>query len=274
MSTATTFIAPTDFIDGDDAHRPCMPPPEAFGFSTFDGVVVFANIERARLTNILPGGLTLARNARHPEVHPILHLAGLQKDTGSSVVGGSPVWSGMDYREFILFIPFVLHANSTQWHNFVVRMYLDNDIARAIGELFAYRKVTGFVAFDKENIVRFDVTDADGDSVFRSKDPAIRGGFSGNASDAQARLPNFSEIVRILAMPVLGVDPSNGARRCSYFDLGLDKAKITSIGSTFRYAPKFDRDLASESRASVPDGAILLEAVRWTLQFPPGECLG
>ncbi len=36
-------------------------------------------------------------------------------------------------RESILLIPFVQHTNGPRWHAFVVRIYLDNEIAETLG---------------------------------------------------------------------------------------------------------------------------------------------
>lgn len=273
MTGSTTFIAPGDFTEGidDAAHRPKRPPAQSIGFSTFEGLVVFANVDRRTLEALLPTGLALASNGKHPGLHPVLHIAGQQSNTGAEE--GGVTFPGVDYREFILLVPFVLHDNSSQWHNFVVRMYLDNEIAKEIGKLFAYRKLTGFTDLTVGSIVRIGVMDEAGNQLFLSQDPRIRGGFSGSAADALARLPNFPDIVRILGMPMLGVDPKTEARECSYFDLGFDKATITAITSEFQYFKDFrPPQLAPDLRTSVADGAIRVEGVSWRLQFPPGEC--
>jgi hypothetical protein len=266
-----TFIASAAF-DGDDAHRPKMPTPCSFGYSTFKGVVVFANVERARLVPMLPTELTLAHNTSLRDLHPILHIAGLQDDTGWSYAGG-PKIPDEPYREFILLIPFVLHSRTTQWQNFVVHMYLDHQIAMEIGKFFAYRKTIGMVDFDPTHIRSFEVQNDSGEGAFSSDDVPVAGGFVGNAAQARTAMANFSEMVKILGMPVLGVRPEDGVLICSYFDLGFDAARITAIDSNFTYDAGFDPpNLAPERRPSEPGAAILIENLTWKLQFPPREC--
>ena len=128
----SSFIAPDDF-EGDDRHPPRGPPPTGVGHSVFTGFVVFTNVERAVVTPLLAPGLCLAETKKHLAFHPIVHIVGQQQQTGWSFGSGREHEVDQPYGEFILIVPFVLQPPGTQWHNFVVRMYLESAIAKELG---------------------------------------------------------------------------------------------------------------------------------------------
>ena len=266
------FMQISEF-SGDDLDRPVLPPPLTFGHSKFRGVVAFTNVDRALVQSMLPAGLTLAPNTAIPNDHPILHIAGEQGQTAWSFPNGQVHRVDAPYQEFILMVPFTLQAGSSQWHNYVVRMYLDHDVAQEIGELFAYRKVIGFVQLDPAHMRRCRVMNENGKQTFRSTDRPIKGGFRGPAKNARGTIGTFDDITQVLAMPVLGVNPATGEVVCSYFALDFAQATVTAVASQASYTTAFlPGTLAGTPRTTVPSGAILVGNVAWKLQYPPRSC--
>ncbi len=264
---------PIDEFQGDDDHRPDLPAPFTFGHSHFKGIVAFTNVDQDLVTAMLPPGLALASNTARPALHPILHIAGVQGQTAWSFANGEVHRVDAPYQEFILMVPFTLRPGSSQWHNYVVRMYLDHDIAQEIGELFAYRKVIGFVQLDPAHMRRCRVMNENGRQTFRSTDRPVPGGFRGPTQNARTTLDTFDDIVQVLAMPVLGVNPATGEVICSYFELDFAQASVTAAASQASYTSAFlPGTLAGTVRDTVPGGALLVDDVAWKLQYPPLSC--
>jgi hypothetical protein len=235
--------------------------------------VAFANIDRELAKELLPDGLSLADGAA--TLHPIVQFAGVQENTGVTDDNGNTYYSYQPYREFILAIPFVMHPFSQQWHNYVVHMYLESDLATLLGKFFAYRKSIGFVRLDPDNIASVRVDKAAGPTVFTGTCPDNFDGFSGTDAEAVTGLANYTEMKDILAMPMLGVnpDPLNPMRAFSRFVWDVSAATITETAWTIKYTSQFDPpDLAGMSIASTPGGAVVLENVKWNLAFPPLRC--
>ena len=269
-SDASSFIAPGDFTEGDDEHPPTGEPPQGVGHSRFTGFIVFTNVARAIVTDLLPKGLRLACNSKHPGFHPILHIVGEQGDTGWSFGSGPEHHVDQPYNEFILLVPFVLQPPSMEWHNFVVRIYLNSKIAKELGKLFAYRKKIGFVDFDATH-PRSSSLLVKGNLAFSSDDQP--GGSAWSDREAETAFPNYPEMKRIMRMPVLGVDPKSSTRVCSFFKWNFDAATIMALESAPEYASGFNPPrLVGETLNRVDNGAMLVTGLKWTLALPPLPC--
>lgn len=247
------FIPPSDF-DGDDNHRPVSPVKLGGGQAVYNGQIVFANMSRKDVESLLPLKLTLANNhGPYPDAHPVFHLHGMQTQTGW-IINGQKQPVGSDYGEFMLLIPFVQIGGGPQWYNFVVRMYLNDLGAVALGIDFGYRKEFAFV-----NVLpaTFDVT-------LLTLAPAFH-----SAHQAQARpLPNWPAMQSILSMPILGVDPGTSAKLGSYFRLDYTDATVGPIDCSHSYKPAFTPPMPASAMTNAKDGAVDVSGVVWQIDFP------
>lgn len=268
-SAATApFLGPDDFEgefeprDGDAAWG---------GEAIYLGRVVFLHLARTEVAKVLPSGLQLAANesASLPDLHPVILLFGHQTETKLVY----PFWTpeaGDDYNELILLVPFVQRLNHLRWHNYVVRMYLDDDLAIQLGnDYYGLRKQK---AVFEETATRFAVTR---DLIERFEFlPTATGAWMSDPA-AEASLANYPEMKQIAAMPVIG-RPSWTEFICSYFEWDFAGTQVRAISGTSEFLQPFDNGMdawvALGPVANVTDGAWQLENFRWRIAFPPFPC--
>lgn len=269
MATSV-FLPPSDF-DGDDNHRPPPVKPLGGGRAIFNGEMVFANVARTDAESLLPQGANLALAANqgtHPDSHPVIQLHGKQTKT-AWIIDGQQVPIGNDYGELMLLIPFVQIGASPQWHNFVVRMYLEDAGAVAIGYYFGYRK----------RLARVDIAPG-GCAVSLGLNPfnplqlteVFTSSHQMNTSAQAKQLPNWADMRTIMAMPMLGMDELTRIQYCSYFELDFGKAIVEPIDSTQQYLPGFDPAIPMAATLSVAEGAVTMQDVEWRIAYPALQC--
>jgi len=255
-----SFLSPSDF-DGNDSNRPVSGDPLGGGSAIYNGQIAFANMNRADAQALLPNkaDIKLATNiGAHPAVHPVLHLHGKQTQT-AWVINGNHVPVGNDYGEFMLLIPFVQIGGSSQWFNFVVRMYLNDPGAVVLGKDFGYRKQLAFVDVLASS---FDVRLMDLLNPFNPR-PAFHAVHAPNAGT-----PDWPAMEAILSMPILGIDELTGVRLCSYFRLDFTAATIDPIDCTDSYKPAFEPAMNALPMTNVKDGAVDVVGLTWQIDFP------
>ncbi len=134
------FLGPQDFSG---TYTPKCGTATAGGEATYHGNLVFTNLDRPLVQAVLPPELKLAPNSAAPGLHPVIYLYGRPTDT-KWIVADTPILIGPNYQELMLLVPFVQESTGSMWHNYVVRMYLDDANAIWIGNLFfAYAKEWG-----------------------------------------------------------------------------------------------------------------------------------
>jgi len=109
--------------------------------STFDGELLFANLLREIVELVVPNELRLAKNTKAPWLHPVALIQAHHADCWWDLPFVIPRDVDdtrapeciLDYQELILLIPFVQCAPDDRWHNYAVRMYLDNEYAIVVG---------------------------------------------------------------------------------------------------------------------------------------------
>lgn len=274
-SAATApFLGPDDFEgefeprDGDAAWG---------GEAIYLGRVVFLHLARTEVAKVLPSGLQLAANesASLPDLHPVILLFGHQTETKLVY----PFWTpeaGDDYNELILLVPFVQRLNHLRWHNYVVRMYLDNDDAIQIGNLyygyFKQRAVLTEVA-PTVTLSELDVTRSL-QTVFEWTAQNPSGGFVPSTS-AMATLDNYQDAIEIMSMPLLGT-LFGTAYICSYWDWNLQNADVRSIKVTSRFLQPPRAGTASWVSqgpvASDEKFAFEIRGLVWQMAFPALPC--
>jgi hypothetical protein len=267
---ANVFLPPSDF-SGNDNH-PTLTKVLGRGEATFDGEIVFANVARSDAASLLPPGVNLALAPNiggYPDTHPVIHMHGKQRNT-SWIIDGQHVPIGNDYGEMMLLIPFVQIGNAAQWHDFVVRMYLEDPGAVALGAYFGYRKRLARLNLAAHSCEVLLYPNVFNPKVMQKIFTATHQSVTGTATQA---LPNWSDMVRILAMPILGVDEFTKQKYCSYFQLDFSAATKTPIECSHEYLPGFEPAFPAPGPMSgVPDGAVGVTNVKWRIDFPAMPC--
>ncbi|VTU28690.1 Acetoacetate decarboxylase (ADC) [Variovorax sp. PBL-H6] len=286
---ADVFSRPTDFVGTYDPR----PGPTWTGLqSTYSGTVVVTMIDREIVKKMLPDGLSLARlkpsvTGAAASKHPVVHLIGDQREP-STLFWGYPTQVGTGYEEMILLIPFVVRGPlGDRWHNYVPRMYLNNQTAVDGGnEFFGYAKeLANLGRTENPGATTHTVSSPDLATTWFVDDidtPAQWGSMPGVAST----LARWNDIRSILEMPFLGLRPADvlapaGIKRsalliCSYWELSYSNAMLAPTKSRHRIVTKF-RDgmedwVALGTLSSAQGGAVSMRDVRWRLAMPPQGC--
>lgn len=273
--TATRFPGPGDFVG---SYDPRTADVRDGGQSTYNGSIAVTLLERSLVEQVLPGDLSLARRADSGSTHPVIHLFGHQRDL-MLVQGGNPQPAGADdYQEMILLIPFVVRGSGTKWHSFVVRMYLDDAAAVALGNaVYAYAKLLAQLTESgpAENLTL---------QVLLLSEPFFEGNVkqagpwrsSGNAS---ATLPRWSDVQEIFSMPLVGADVVLGTVVrvvCSYWEWDYAAAEVAPATSQHQFLQPFREGTQDWPQlgllSSAPDGAFAIRGLRWRLAEQPPPC--
>lgn len=258
------FLGTADFA-GDDTHRPSRPSSAGRGLATYRGQIFFTHLPRATVSGLLTPGLQLAQNlSAFPGVHPVLQLQGLQTNT-SWVLNGIAQGVGPHYTELILMVPFVQKGTSPQWHNFVVRMLLDDDGAIAVGNLhYGYAKARG--TFEDARPASFGATVGGIPAFWSGFQPT---GPARPSPQAEVDIPNYTTLQAILDMPVIGLFWTRLSYVCSSFDFDYSNATVAPIACEHRYLGAFTPGMPGGTFASIPDGAVDVDGLVWRVEFPP-----
>jgi hypothetical protein len=239
---------------------------------------VFANLPLAVVKQVLPPELELAsrKTAQLPGLHPILLMYGYQLDT-KWVLPWGPVPTTVDYKELILLIPFVQGVGGAgKWHNYVVRMYLDNDLPIFLGNAYYgyYKERAAFVdpgTATPLKVLRQYSLDMFGWTLSASGVPVPH-------LQALGTVENYQDALEIIGMPILGTMENLGnAHTCAFWDWDMQDATVRHVDATFGFLRPF--------RSSGMDGWVTLGMlnsgsksafeilhVKWSLAFPPREC--
>jgi hypothetical protein len=266
LSTAP-FLGPRNFVG---TYVPKSTPATTGGDATYQGNIVFTNLDRTLVQAILPPEFTLAQNSAAPALHPVIYLYGHPTNT-SWIVGDTPIVIGPNYQELMLLIPFVQKSPGTRWHTYVVRMYLDDWNAIGIGNVFfAYAKRWG-TSTESVTTTGIEVTEfAEGQTKFHAM-LQTTGSWQSDAH-AEAAIPNYAAIKTILTMPVVGRH-SSGQLVCSYFELTYTNATVAPAQSTHEFRAPFVDGMsgwvALGSLLSVANGAVMVRNVNWRIALPP-----
>lgn len=280
LAAACASPAPTpapgtaDFYGPADFQGTFKPGPKwgAAAQTKYRGWIVVANLPADAVDDVLPEALELAPPKVTSTTHPVMILMGYQKD--GSMVGpfGGTLPVGVDYREFVLLIPFVRHVAKESLHTYVVRMFLDDSQATNGGNLYyGYRK----------QMASFEIETSGGDTNFDVKQFTTqmfsaeikpRGDFK-DFSDAVAGFANLADAVEILEMPIIGTI-EHGSKNffvCSYFDMRFGWADVRQVDSTQNFEQPYQAGMSSWVGTvwpSVTDGAFEVKKLRWRLRLP------
>ena len=264
LSTAP-FLGPRDFAG---TYVPKATPATIGGNATYNGNIVFTNLDRTLVEAVLPADLKLAQNSVSPALHPVMYLYGRPSNT-SWIVAGTPILIGPNYQELMLVIPFVQERNGTHWHNYVVRMYLDDWNAIVIGNVFfGYAKLWGTSQESGADVTEFD---QGGTSKFHATILA-----TGPWQPERASRNVAAELRRDT------VDSRDAHRRlelvtgqlvCSYFELDYTNATVAPVQSTHEFVSPFVPGMAGwvalGTLSSVANGAVAVRNVNWRIEQPP-----
>ena len=261
--SSTSFLGPGDFL-GTFVRRAVN--ATVFGQATYHGNIVFTNLEREVVQAALPPGLRLAQNSAAPASHPIICLYGHPTNT-QWTIENTPILIGEDYQELMLLVPFVQIDAGRNWHNYVVRMYLDDWNAIYIGNLFfAYAKEWG-TSLESGN----EIVESVGSIRYFRADIRRTGAWE-TSVNAERTLQHYKTIQSILDMPIVGRGPF-GNMICSYFELNYQDALVAPADSHHAFLQPFKPGMESwvalGDLSSVPEGAIAIRDLNWRIKQPP-----
>jgi hypothetical protein len=243
------------------------------GQATYEGAMFVTTLESTLVAKALPTGLRLAAHADPAATrHPVIVMIGKQDDL-CWVRNGSPIKSGIPpYTELILLIPYTVSTSGTKWHNYAVRMYLDNPNAVVVGDaIYAYAKQLAFFVIQSTKtkvLLQF------GAPVFECD--VVPTGPSVSGAPGSPLPAGFGEIQEIFRMPLVGyfeitppVQPPDFPFSCSYFEWDYTHAQVTPASSLFSFTKEFKPGMqgwvALGQLANTPDGAFRLSGLRWRL---------
>jgi len=270
---STPFLPPDAFLGG--PFIPKSGQTNTGGRATYRGYIVFTNLDRELVRQIVPPTLELAENRVSPGVHPIMYIYGFPEDT-SWIIDGETYLEGTNYEETMLLVPFVHGPDGSLWHTHVVRMYLTNAVAIWIGnEYFAYAKRPGkFQSTDIDRTTAFQMAAYDNNNTkkFRTE-IAFTGGWRPSA-DAETSIPNYRAIQTMLAMPLVGQRSCCRALVCSYFEMDYTKTIVAPVTSFHEFVhpfvPEMSTSWMNQGRlSSVVNGAVAVERLEWLIDEHP-----
>jgi hypothetical protein len=270
---SNALLGPDDF---DATWQAKAAPAKSYGQSTYDGTIAFANVDRNVVQSVLPNGLALATSKANLPCHAVLILFGHQADLRVVPEEFGEILSAgrgppMPYTEMMVLVPFVQKAGSGNMHTFVVRMFLNNQTAQFIGNIF--------YGYAKE-----PATFADTSPDFAAIEPSeTMPSFTATVLNAgtwtpfnSSTIPNLAQIVKILAMPLVGIRPFMiPPEQCSYFEFNYDMANVRPVDVDSEYRMPFANGTASWPLLGVihsaPSRAIQINQVIWRIEFdfPP-----
>lgn len=266
------FLDKTDFAG---SYRPSKRRASWGGESEYSGQLIFTNLTRDAVENVLPSDLELAVNtsAAFAHLHPVILMLGTQANTAWLFPWGSPA-VGQNYQELILLVPFVQKTGKSRWHNYVVKMYLNDFVATVLGnQFYGYQKqMAAFDAIGNDFNVYLQ-----GIQMFESEAAPVDPWTP--YATALPTFNNLSDALEIVSMPILGtlVLVPTKPYTCSYFEWDMTAAEIRKMSSSHDYnkpfvAPQMDPWVALGTLTSVSDGAFEVRKVQWRLAFPAKAC--
>jgi hypothetical protein len=248
------------------------------GLATYRGNIVFTNLDRGLVETILPreAGLSLAprvQKSAAPESHPVLYLYGHPENT-RWIIDNETVMQGESYRELMLVVPFVQRQGGPRWHNYVVRMYLNNGVAIWIGNKhYGYAKEFGTLYEKNVDLWTAELRTFDSDDVLMFHAQSKRTGSWRPSAQAKAEIPNYASIQTILAMPVVGRHETRGLI-CSYFELDDKHARVAPVESIHQFFHCFVPEMSDAwmelgRLSNVVNGAVAVQGLEWRINYPP-----
>ncbi len=243
-----------DFIGPDDvngSYHDAGSQPDIGGSTDYDGHIVFTNLTRTVVDDVLPDDLKLAANSEQPAQHPVALIFGDQTNLTWTLPGGFQMTFPGGYNELILFIPFVQKDGTGPMHNYVVGMYLDwLDGVTGGNWFFGYRKE---LATFSEATINLGSATVDTLNIQRLGADRFQASMTGSGpwlTDSQARvtLPNYPAMQEIFRMPMLGtkIAPSGEAYYvCSYFLFDWQNTSIRPARVDHAYTGEFTTGMTS-----------------------------
>jgi len=281
------FWGPADFKG---SWLSAVPLPPINAQTKYNGDIVFADLPRSVVQEVLPADLKLADNTTNTTNgtsgnHPVILIFGVQTHLSSIW----PLITGVlpDYNELILLIPFVVQKTGGQnyWQNYAVRMYLDWDGGVYGGNfLYGYRKEKAVLVRTvpsptppdiNEQVSQVDRVSGAVTSRFVA-DVTSQSVWMDDAT-AENSLANYDAMKLIFTMPILGTlvapnDPSTTAYICSYFLWDFTSANVRRETTTFQFVtnfvPNMDHWVALGQLTNTKDGGFGAYQFTWQLTYP------
>jgi len=270
--TTPGFLGPADFAGSYDKLGY---PVFMGGQSSFDGEIVFTNLPRTVVEDVLPTDLQLATNTAQPTKHPVILAFGLQHNLKWVFPGGWSIGLDKEYNELMVIIPFVQKQGKQKWHNYVMRMYLDWPWAINTGNTyFGFRKEeAAFLRAVLPSPADYELSLTKNDASLWNGKVTGLAAWMDNTS-AKASLANYAAMREIFKMPMLGTlslaigDPYV----CSFFDWRLADSQLRRSEVDYRFQANFVPNMAAWVAAGVltntDDGGFGVKRLQWRMTSP------
>lgn len=274
---AETFLSSAHF-SGSFTPAPTVAPIFG-GKSTYDGAVVFTNLDRSIVAAALPDDLQLAPNISDtPGKHPVIFIISHHANMDFLIPGPDPPYPNA-YEELILLIPFVQHEAGTKWHTLVERMYLNDLIAISTGNLY-YGYAKQFGTFERQDSdlapVNFKVRKTG--TPYFSAQLELKGPWVTGVS-AETAFANFTRMQEIFTMPLIGRNAGAWPLLeyvCSYFQWDFSTAFVRPVKSRHEFLQPFTAASGAWATlgelASVKNGAVAIRNMEFRIFYPAFPC--
>lgn len=261
------------FLGEDDFHGHAVPaggPVPAGGLqATYTGAMMFTNVDKGLVSQLLPSGFELAprKTSKLLNKHPVVLLFGDQTDGALVLSATTSQPTGIHYSEAIFAIPFVQKRDASGgWHTYIVRMYLDNAAAVAGGIPYGYQKELRSIEW-KGSYAR--IWSSLGSDVLEGNFAWGAKWYSGSA--ALQMIPNFRDMVNIMTTEILG---HNGILAiCSHWEWNLDFARVAKAKTSYDMLQAFRGDMGAwpglSPFESTSKSAVVVRGIRWRLKSIP-----
>ena len=201
--TNVPFPGPSGF---QGSFVPAPGPVMNGGQADYSGTAVVTMLDRNLVNSVLPAGASLAPTTTPSSMHPVIYLIGHQGHL-SGVTNGQPYPTALaGYREMSLLIPFVFLNGGTDWHNYVVRMYIPPDAPIEIlggNVCCGYHKIPALLDYQETgSVLNHHVQTLD--LLPRFTDTITLQGPYVSAGQAGATVPRLADLQTIFKMPILG----------------------------------------------------------------------
>ena len=259
-ASTSPFPGPKDFQGG---FVPA-PGPVVNGLQAdYSGTLVVLMLDRNLVQSVLPQGASLAPTKTPSTQHPVIYLIGTQNNPlGVQNGQPTPIPGAMTYKEMSLLVPFVVLNNGANWHNLVVRMFLDNGVAVWGGNACcAYQKFPAMLDYQNQGNQSTHTISLLGTTLFQDQE-ALNSAFVPPWN--VGRPPRFPALRKIFEMPILGYQSFFGYTQylCTYWEWNFNNAQIASASSQFQFttpsAPGIQGWTALGSLTNAPNGAVAI----------------
>jgi hypothetical protein len=269
---ALSVPGPDDFVG---SYNPRASDAQEGGQATYDGSINVTMLDRNLVEKVLPVDFRLAQRKDGGLMHPVIHLVGHQRNL-MLLVSGTPLPAFKpDYDEFILLIPFVIRGSGTKKHSFVVRMYLSDPVAVALGTIYEYAKELALLTETGTTGLKTSIRTTVLFELLFEGAVKLTGAWR-TAENASLSLPGWTNLQEIFKMPLVGATVLGGFVRtaCSYWEWDFTSVEVAPATSRHRFLRPLREGMDDWVRLGPLWSAstYAIRGLRWRLATQPPPC--